>query len=571
MAAGQAVDPAGATERLAAIWAVMTRARVFPAGRWHSSALLGHRAARGGRPVPVGGRFNDAVPTSAMARRVAVAVAAGVVCLLAVLLATGLLTGRPVGAGDNGDGHRLYCGAGLVPATPDGHANWKGGVVLRFDRVARCPDPVPSSAGLILRAAAHGSGDGWSLTRLGWLYAALAAAVAAIAAFAATGAGLARVVVLVPVLVVLADPDFARFFLSTYSEPAGLLGGFAFACGVAVVAVTGRAQRVDRLLGLVLVAGGGLLAATAKTGYAPLLVPAALVCAVTAVSLRHDLPRWSDRLVGPLVGAGIVLAAFAPVTAALDWQARATAGVNSYDLTFTTVLTEVPDATAALGLPPAAAGHAGESYYLTGRPRDVPGAEVVLADPTAARDAALHALAAHPLALLRSVGVGMQAIEGQALTYLPSAAWTPSTRPVVLGTIVGEQGANGPTLRAWLAGMSVPWWPDALAGLGIAVGIAGTIWRVGLWSVFARVAGVTALSAVGLAAFAVLGDGFFEIAKHVWLAAYLLDVTAMALLGALGVWVVRVVRTARDRQLAAEYDATLNSSSQTMEQFRGGE
>jgi hypothetical protein len=31
----------------------------------------------------------------------------------------------------------------------------------------------------------------------------------------------------------------------------------------------------------------------------------------------------------------------------------------------------------------------------------------------------------------------------------------------------------------------------------------------------------------------VLGDGYFEIAKHTWLAAYLLDVTALALLGAL--------------------------------------
>jgi hypothetical protein len=31
---------------------------------------------------------------------------------------------------------------------------------------------------------------------------------------------------------------------------------------------------------------------------------------------------------------------------------------------------------------------------------------------------------------------------------------------------------------------------------------------------------------------AVVGDGYYEIAKHVWLSAYLLDVTGAALLGA---------------------------------------
>jgi hypothetical protein len=44
---------------------------------------------------------------------------------------------------------------------------------------------------------------------------------------------------------------------------------------------------------------------------------------------------------------------------------------------------------------------------------------------------------------------------------------------------------------------------------------------------------------VGLVAAAVLGDGYFEIAKHVWLAAYLLVVTAVAVVLGIAVWVVR--------------------------------
>jgi hypothetical protein len=55
------------------------------------------------------------------------------------------------------------------------------------------------------------------------------------------------------------------------------------------------------------------------------------------------------------------------------------------------------------------------------------------------------------------------------------------------------------------------------------------------------VAALAAVSAVGLVAAAVLGDGYFEIAKHTWLAAYLLTVTAVAVL--LGLAVIAARRT----------------------------
>jgi hypothetical protein len=464
-------------------------------------------------------------------------VVAAIACLLVVLTATGLLTGHPAGAGDNGDGARLYCGAGIVPATPDGRSNWQGGVVLRFTRTPSCPDPIPSAALPILRAAVSNAAGDWSLTRLGWLYAVLAAAVAGAAAWAACAGGLRRAVILAAPVAPLANRDFARFFLSTFSEPAGLLGGYALVCGIGVIAVTARTHRIARIIGFALVAGGGLLAVTAKTAYAPLLGIAALVCAVTAVSVRRHAPRWYDRIAGPVLAVVVLLVAVSPVTAAVHWQARHYPAVNAYNLTFTTVLTEVPGSAASLGLPPAAAGHAGEAYFPNG-PDGVPGADVITARPATAQQAAWRVLAGHPVALLRAIGVGIQATRGRDIDYLPTTPWTPRTiAPHV--PPVGEQGASAAVLRGWLDSMSGPWWPALLASLGLLAGLVGALRRGRLWSAFARLAGLAALCAVALTTAAVIGDGYFEIAKHVWLAAYLLDVTAIALAGSTVLFVSR--------------------------------
>jgi hypothetical protein len=464
--------------------------------------------------------------------RVGVAVAMGVAVLLAVGLSCGLLTGHPIGAADNGDGARLYCGAGLAPATPSGRANWQGGVVLTFDRVPPCADPIPSSAGVLLRVAAYGGIGPWSLTRLGWLYTLLAAGVGGLAAWAASRAGPLRVLALVPALAPLADPSFTRFFLSAYSEPAGLLGCVTVLCGAAVVCVTERAHRAERTIAILLLAGGGVLAATAKTAYLPVLAVAAVVCALTAVPVRRGERHRYDR-VGPLAVAVLAVVVVAgPTSAALSWQDRHYPGVNAYDLIYTTVLPGVPDATTALGLPEAAADHAGEAFY-PGPVTSVPGAGVVATAPGPEQRLAWQVLATHPAAALHALGIALQATRGDELTYLPGRPWTPQTSAVSLGQVVGEQGANGPSLRAWLDGMRLPWLSSALVLLGVLVGAAGLWRRRAAWSWFARIAGLAAVSAVPLAALAVAGDGYFEIAKHVWPAAYLVDVSALALLGAL--------------------------------------
>ena len=451
--------------------------------------------------------------------RGAVAAVAAVLAAAVVALSLGLFT-TPVGVADNGDGMRLYCGAGLVPDTPSGRSNWQGGVVLDFSTGATaCPDAIASAALPALRLATLGSGPTWSLTRLGVLYALAVGVLTGLAAWA-VGPGL-RLLALVPALVPLVGPTFTRFFLSTFSEPAGLLGAYGLCLGVGVVAVTGRQEVRARAVGLVLVAAGGLLAATAKASFVPLLAVALVVAAVTAVGRR----RW----VGLGVAGTLALVAIAPVAAGVQWQQRHFAGVNTHNLVYTAVLPDVGGAALGpLGLPPAALSAAGRAYYPNGVD-GLPGAEVVAADPAAARSAAYGVLLAHPAAAAGALGRGLTATLGAGLSYLPSAPVTPASVPAVLGTTVGPQGADRAQLLAWLAGLPVPWLPATVVAAGVLAGLltlrrrATTIGRA-----LGRVAGFAAVAAVGVVAAAVLGDGYFEIAKHVWLAAYLLVVTAAA-------------------------------------------
>ena len=121
--------------------------------------------------------------------RGAVAAVAAVLAAAVVALSLGLFA-TPVGVADNGDGMRLYCGAGLVPDTPSGRSNWQGGVVLDFTTGApACPDAIASAALPALRLATLGAGPTWSLTRLGVLYALAVGVLTGLAAWA-VGPGL---------------------------------------------------------------------------------------------------------------------------------------------------------------------------------------------------------------------------------------------------------------------------------------------------------------------------------------------------------------------------------------------
>lgn len=493
-------------------------------------------------------------PNATWLGRTAVVALTMVLSAVAVILATGLLTSQPSGVADNGDGARLFCGQALLPVVPKGDAAWAGGVVSEFlvDSKA-CPDPIPSSAGFMLGAAMHTpSGQVWNLTQLAWLYVGAVALVTGLAAWAVTARSRWRVLWLLPGLLPLAQPDFARFFLSTYGEPAGLLGTFAMVSGTAVILATQRSDRAARIVGLVLVAGGGLFTAAAKIAYFPVLAMAFVVCVATAVQLREAGPSWTKRLIGPLLAGSLIVGAAAVIPAGLQWQERNYPGANVHNLIFTTVLPEVPGAAQELGLPAAAAMYAGSPIQTAAA--DVPGRRQIEADPATYRTRALAAMQEHPAAALRSVTMGLQATLGRDLPYLTSEPYAPGAEFLRAPRDAesrllrsGEQSATSPALHHWLDQMPAPWLPSAVLIVGLLAGAAGLWWRRTLIGRVAIGAGVAAATSLGLVV-AALADGYFELAKHVWLASYLLDVTAWTLVAATVLIPYTLVRRRLDRR-----------------------
>jgi hypothetical protein len=478
-------------------------------------------------------------------RRAVLGLGAGLGAAAVVVLTLGLGSGRTFGVEDNGDGYRLYCGLGLIPRTVDRYAAWKGGVITDFAVGApTCGASTPSSAGLVLRAATLGGDGTFTLSTVAWWYAALVGLVVALAAWAASASGLWRAAVLVVPVAPLALPAFARFFVSTYGEPAGLLGTLAVACGVAALLVTGAEQRAARTVALLVVAFGGGVAATSKVAYLPVLVVAVVTCAVVTVGRRR--PR---RLVGPAIAVLTVLAVAVPVGAAVGFQDRVYGGANVHDVVFTLALPELgPGATAELGLPPEAAGLLGAGFFSPTRPPAGAWWVTAIRDrPDATRSAAYAALVRHPDTLARALGVGLQATTRADLPYLGSGPGDPTRRSPYQGD-QGWSGSRQPDLQQTLdATERPPWLPTGLVLLALAAAVSTPAWRrraptAARWCL---AAGLGAVTALGLIVMALLGDGFFEVFKHVWLAAYLLVVAGLCLLGALGAGVVRLTHRRR--------------------------
>jgi len=472
--------------------------------------------------------------------RVTLALGVGVAVLLLIALTLGLATASPVGVEDNGDGYRLTCGAGLAPATVDGLASWKGGVVGDFTRTAACPDRQPSSAWVVLKASTVGHPLTWSLTTLGWWYAGLVGIVGALTAWAASARGLRRAAVVAVPLTPLAVPAFSRFFVSTYGEPAGLLGTAAAVCGVAGLLVTRPADRSARGVALALLAGGGLVAGTAKLAYLPVLAVALVVCAVVAVGRGRG-----RRVAGPAVALVTAAAVVAPLGVAAGRQDAQYASVNTHDVVFTMALRELgPVALGPLGLPPEARAVIGNGYF-NGPPR--PEADwwrrAVLDEPGTTRRAAYVELAAHPAAALRALGTGLEATARADLPYLASGPADPAVVSPPSGD-VGWSGAQQPQLDRVLDATRRPTWVPAVVVLlalatAVAAGLRAVRRRRPGFARWGAGAGIAAGTALALVAVAVFGDGYFEVFKHVWLAAYLLAVSALCLVGAAVGGVVR--------------------------------
>ena len=201
---------------------------------------------------------------------------------------------------------------------------------------------------------------------------------------------------------------------------------------------------------------------------------------------------------------------------------------------FTTTLLEMgPTATSALGLPPEAAALTGNGYFNgPPRPDGVAWWEgAILQRPSETRNAALLLLAEHPAPAARAVGVGLQATTLADLPYLDSLPASPFEAPSSPDGHPGWSGARQPDLAQVLETRAAPrgcpprssCWPWSRRATARWQG------RAARWSLAAGLAAGTALALIVVA---VAGDGYFEVFKHAWLAAYLLAVSGLCLAGA---------------------------------------
>ena len=510
------------------------------------TAALGAAAEHTEPPVRSLGRAGRVV----LAVLVAVLVAGGMVVRL------GLVGDDGIGAADNADGARLFCVAELVPVAPDDRAAWRDAVVTEFRTGGEpCPPEAPAtSAGLVLSVAvatgalldtSPAAPDGthrFSLEWLAALYLGLIALGAGVAAYAVSARrpALRLLTVLVPPLApLLLVPWWSRFLVSTYAEPAGLVGTVWVALGLLAVAVTRPADRGGRYAALALLAAGGALAATAKPGY---LAVGALAFVAAALVAVGTAPR--RRRIAGLATAAVVLAVSAlPVLSGLRAQDDYYEVVNAHNFAFTAVLPESgPAATAALGLRPEAWERAGEGFFFTSG-AGVPGwRETVAERPAELRAAAYRWVATHPRVLARLVQRGMVATMRPQMPYLLSATVAPGD---VVGDAPVEFHADAPPFMgpffAYLDEVDAPWLPAGLVAVSV-LGAAATLVprRRGDptgWSRVAvrltRVAAALAVAGTGVVVIAVLGDGYYELIKHVWLGSYAFVVTAGVLAAAL--------------------------------------
>ncbi len=457
------------------------------------------------------------------------------------LLRLPLLGGGLIGVGDNGDAYRLFCTAGLTPDTPSKFSLWRGVVVTSFTTGGTPCTTAPSSSATLLRLVVPTDPAVWSLTSYAWLLAAVAALAVGLGAAALASVRPARAaLVLLPLVPLLAVSWWTRFLVSLYAEPTALVGTVWVLTGLVVVAGTRPTDRVPRLAALGLLALGGLLAATAKPGFVPIGGIAALTCALMVMRAPQAGRRMRvlTRLAGPLVALALVAGMAAPVSAAIVGQDRSYAAVNTHNLVFTALMPEIgPDTVApAVGLPPGAASHSGEGFYVAFG-MGIPGWATAIGDrPDQARSDARTLLMEHPTALATMVGRGLTATMRPQLPYLPSAPRGTAPEQFEGRTVYPEAGPQTVLLDGWLANIGAGWLPLATVLVALAAGAATLLPRVRradpLTIGLVRVAAASALLGLGVVTVAVLGDGYYELSKHVWLASYLFGVTGVAGLGA---------------------------------------
>jgi hypothetical protein len=342
-----------------------------------------------------------------------------------------------------------------------------------------------------------------------WIFGMFFAVLTAIAAFCITASRPWLVSLLIAPIAPLAYLDVNKFLILAWPEPSGLLGLFAWACGFAVLVAVDPDRVWERSTGMLMVAFGSCWAAAARVGFV-------LILAVGFLAMIAFRPR----MVAVIIALLSLTAMYLPLDTLAKVQQALYGEADAHNVTFQVVGTEVgPEGLAQLGYPPAATQYIGDSYDALPDPSVIPGwNEILKPDPAAARNAAVQVLANHPQALANALSTG----------------WAATTRPDLQYLVASQpEAGHGPGPLPPEAGVQVKPLKDALGSplhalILTLVSLAGLALRNPFW----RLAGLVSLSASGVVATAVLGQGYYQLPRNVWLAAYGVEVITLLLVGA---------------------------------------
>jgi len=477
---------------------------LFAAGPLSYAAVMGHRESAPRAPR-AGWRFRRPSPEAV------------VFLLVTVVLVRQLLLPPIVGLADNGDYQRVLDPLGLqhrATAWEDRYFGWLG---REYVAGPSAPAQLLSSQ-LLLSGAAVGLGrllpgnGGFDIRLMGALHLALyLLGLALILRAARTFAAPARAVIDAALLLAATDVAYVAPLNSFYAEAATLVG-LALLIGCALLAL--RDDGAWRLAAPGYLAASALfVAAKPQNGF--LAIPLAALAFVM-------LPRGRGRLPRAAVAAGAVLlvALGLYLHTRVPWTLRVR---NLWNNVFTTILADSPDPRADLaefGLDPALARYAGVPAFADSIPIEAATAGYGFGD-------VLRFHLRHPGRFVRIA----------AACARNTFVW----RDPRMGNYPREAGHPAGTLAADFSGWSrleAAVLPRSLPGIGLFLGgvVAAGLLAARRHGVRTAAGGTACLvAALALSAgmefgICIVGDGLYDIVKHLYLFQLLYDASLFAAL-----------------------------------------
>ncbi|MCF2530389.1 glycan biosynthesis hexose transferase WsfD [Yinghuangia soli] len=531
-----------------------SEAHIAEAGSAAGAAGAGGTGSAGSRPKTA---------EKASWRWKAGAVLVAVLTIGTVWLVTGVV-GTVYGAADNGDGPRLTCPSGLLPDTPSQRWNGQIGVVHEY-QVGEGQDcwadvVYPTTRRLLLNALVPDTGT-FSLRKLAAVESSMLGVVVGCGVLLLRRWGRPGMCALAVIGFAAVAPAMSRFFMSPFSESAGLVGSVALLIGAAGLLANPVRAYAERFTSVALVLFGAAYGGLAKQANLPLIgVGVAVLLCTRLVEPRPFRPRrvayWARLVLPRLVSLGMCAALLVPAAqwykAGETWSRELNFNeLTTGDFVLGAVALEVQrngGSLADLGLPESFGPLVGmEEWPDQDRKVQPDWQHYFKFDIEETRARTAEYIARNPEIGYRLLTTGIAATQGVRNNYLAAYEFgggpdkgkiriTMDTPYVAVGAV--NAAGNGAVGFLLLSGLTVLG-PVRYANqrfrrrIGPEPGRGHTP-TTGLL----LLAAVSAALALTTCAVAVWGDGYYELTKHVWLGAFFAAV-AVGLAGVAGAGPVR--------------------------------